>query len=348
MLNKRCLQIWLAQKKYIQQFTAAEITDESFDTDLNAYFFTVPAGTSFDLLSGFCGNETGAQEIQFIDEFGLVVYMLSSAFQRNTTDNVVKNTFFDGASCFEACSGNNKLTNVQVVGNYFFKECQGNNIFINLDVTSNDAFDSSTGSNKFYRLLSKGDYSFSGILGNNEFYNCEFAKFNFANSTGVNIFYGSTLFQSSCFYTSLSDNFFYGNVTAEADFFYEAQSGNNFFYKDLTVGNSAFDNAKSNNFINKIVSAGNNLFRVAAPKNKNEIVELVSCGDNAFRDYVGSIYFSILGEDNTQNLPANIFTVTTECCVNFNFSLKAYNDGDYVQMVANIGLNPAPHQINLF
>jgi hypothetical protein len=120
MLNKRCLQIWLAQKKYIQQFTAAEITDESFDTDLNAYFFTVPAGTSFDLLSGFCGNETGAQEIQFIDEFGLVVYMLSSAFQRNTTDNVVKNTFFDGASCFEACSGNNKLTNVQVVGNYFF------------------------------------------------------------------------------------------------------------------------------------------------------------------------------------------------------------------------------------
>lgn len=355
-------------KEYIQQFTAAEITDESFDTDLNAYFFTVPKGADFSLSPFFCAADSNGSFLQVVDEFGLIGILGEFCFSENDQDNILSDVIFNGNKCFsfsvgfnklnnitvngdyffESSSGNNKIENIVVIGDRFFQNATGNNLIVNADITSLYSFCFSTGKNVFINMDLKGDMSFSPCSSTNEFYNCKFPNNCFSSVTGTNSFYNDTIFQGGCFYQSLANNFFYGNVTAGGAFFSIAQGGNNYFYKDLTVGNSAFNNAKSNNFINKIVSAGNNLFRLAAPKNKNEIVELVSCGDNAFRDYVGSIYFSILGEDNTQNLPANIFTVTTECCVNFNFLLNAYNDGDYVQMVANINLNPAKHLINLF
>lgn len=355
-------------KAYIQQFTAAEITDESFDTDLNAYFFTVPKGADFSESSFFCSPDTSGEYLQIIDELGLIGVLGEGSFSANICDNVLSDVVFNQSGCFSGSTGSNKLKNITINGEYFFaystgnneienivvigdrffQNATGNNLIVNADVTSLYSFFLSTGKNVFVNMDLKGDESFSPCSSTNEFYNCKFPNNCFSDVTGTNSFYNDTIFQGGCFYRSLANNFFYGNVTAGASFFFQAQGGNNYFYKDLTVGNSAFNNAKSNNFINKIVSAGNNLFRVAAPKNKNEIVELVTCGSNAFRDYVGSVYFSKLGENNLQNLPTDIFTVTTECCVNFNFLLDAYNDGDYVQMVANINLNPAQHLINLF
>lgn len=334
-------------KAYIQQFTDAEITEESFDTLLNAYFFTVPSGSDFNLVNDFCSSNTNSQYLQFIDEFGLVKTFGDNAFYQNEANNYIKNSIF-GASCFYGSKGNNILKNIVVIGDDFFRFSSGKNIIDVADIISNYCF-GSVGSieNKFYLCRFKGDYSFSNNAGYNEFYNCAFANFNFTGSSGENKFHGNANFQASCFYLARSNNFFFDNVFATTSFFYRSQSSNNYFYKNLQVGDSAFTNAYSNNFINSI-SAGNNLFRTASPTGKNTIITLVSCGDNSFRDYIGCIYFHNLGNDFSQTLPADIFTVTTECSVNFDFKLKANNDADYLQMVTNITANPAQKQITLF
>lgn len=335
-------------RDYIKEFTDAEITEESFDTVLNAYFFTVPAGSDFAKRTGFCSVNSGGDTFQFIDDCGLATHFLDEAFLENKCDNYLKNAFFEGSSVFNGSTGNNVLINIRVIGDDFFRGSTGKNTIITGNITSNYAFANySDSTNHFEKCQFKGDYSFYSNSCKNEFDTCEFANFNFTNSSGTNVFYGNTIFQASCFFSSSSDNIFYGDVEATTSFFYQALAGNNIFYKSLTVGNSAFTNAFSDNFITKI-TAGNNLFRTASPKGKNTIVHLVSCDINSFKDYTGCIYFHKLGNDYSQTLPADIFTVTTECSVNFDFKLKANNDADYLQMVTNITANPAQKQMTLF
>ena len=186
-------------RDYILRFTTAEITDESFDTDLNAYFFTVPPESYFNEVEvdGFCGQMSGGGTLQFIDEIGLVKYFGANCFEENTMDNVVTGAIFDNPNCFLNSQGNNKLVNIAVNINNFFNYSLGKNEFINCNFISNEAFVSCENQNTFYKCSFKGDYSFQNSNATNIFQDCDFANFNFANSSGINLFYGSILFQGS-------------------------------------------------------------------------------------------------------------------------------------------------------
>jgi len=344
---------------YVSLFTDAELTETSFSD--NTFYFTVPANTDFLLANGFCGKITNAELLSFEDTNGLVVNFKESAFESNEKNNIFHNVTFDQFA-FNNASGIN-IFNTCSAGNNSFNYCSGKFTFGNGNNFSQNSFQNASGIFTFLNNSNFGDRCFLASvnptinIGNANSFGIEFLK----NSTATGIFGSTNYFEEKAFQNLTSKSLQFGNENEFADnaftdssliatfdsnnifldFAFKGTSGNVIFNNESDFGNECFSDSTGNFKLLGKNTFGNNCFENANPIIKNEIENLYQCGSNFALNYFGRFdILSKLGNDETQNLPNDIFT--TAQIVNFNYpnALKYNNaggkDGDLVNVLANI------------
>ena len=134
----------LTARAYVQLFTSATITDESFSGGI--YRFTVPTNSQFSLINGFCSSTyLSAQNLEFKDPNGLVTGFLENAFYGNTKNNVLGVCAFSHAG-FDYSTGDNFIKSY-TGNNSQFEYATGNN-YIEETQFSDAAFTGATPSVK--------------------------------------------------------------------------------------------------------------------------------------------------------------------------------------------------------
>jgi hypothetical protein len=135
---------------YIRTFTSATITNESFSN--GTFWFTVPNGSSFDLLIGFLA--IGGSKASIIDELGLITTFGGYAFYPNSGNHVLGDCTF-GASSFQSANCN------VVLGNCTF----GNGCFAGFTgiVKTRNILLSATGNN--FGTSASGRFEIYGTIG---------------------------------------------------------------------------------------------------------------------------------------------------------------------------------------
>lgn len=270
---------------YVQQFTTATITETSY-TD-NIFYFTVPAGTSFDENDNFCSTATFTNTFRFIDVLGLVTAFGSYAFAFNTQDNVIGNASFK-ENAFYKCSGKNivldctftgaqafyETTNDNYLGNCEFEKgfnfmyCTGKNTLGNCNFGTNDPqgfdFAYSLSDNTLGNCVFNGGGNFADARGNNTFGECEFLTGgNFVTTTGNNTFLKSKFIGDSQFKLSTGNNSFADGTEFQGDEIFATSTGNNTFGNNclLTMCNYfMMDSTGVNTFGNNLNCTGAALF----------------------------------------------------------------------------------------
>ena len=139
-------------RNYIQQYTSHIISNESYDSVLDIYWFDLPNKEGFDLtvLDKFCGdNLLGTNEWELRDTTGRIAYIYSdNAFLQNIRHNI-----FGGS--------------IEFFGDNSFLDSTGNNLFLESASFINNAFSLSSGDNTIYLGATFGDEAFKDSIGNN-------------------------------------------------------------------------------------------------------------------------------------------------------------------------------------
>lgn len=293
---------------YVQQFTGADITNQSFFDE--TFYFSVAAGTDFSLSSNFCDNLDG----YFSDSAGLISFYGSQAFINTKGNNIIGNDVTFGDDAFIKSSGNN------IIGNCFFGDF---------------AFFQSVGNNKLGDCLFT-ESAFYESVGNNVLGNCNFSNYAFTNEQGNNIL-GNCEFISNAFFGALGNNIL-GNCNFATNAF-RAVEGNNIL-GNCIFNNNAFMSASGNNYM-KRCSFNHDAFNGASPTIKNSVEELVFCQTQFAKEYTGRFDILIsLGNNPGADLPADIFVTANLVWIHAPESMKYNNggaiDGDLAVINANL------------
>jgi hypothetical protein len=351
---------------YVKQFTNAELTDISFEN--KTFYFTVPANTSFAENSGFCGKLTSGEDLQFIDNSGLVTAFKEKAFEENSQSNVFQNAVFEQGSfnsatgsnsfntcvfngtCFENYKGIASFKNGNTFGVSSFNDADGCTLYFgNNNQFGYLSFQNATNvtatfenNNQFgaasISLTSKCTFSF---LNANEFDATSFTLTSESNyKFGIDNIFGSNAIDGFCFDASTkttatfeNNNIFYSESFRLASDCYFEINGTN------TFSDNVFYQASSNIKINT-ASFGDKAF-FEANYTKTTIEKLVSCGADFCKDFTGRFeILNSIGPTALQTLPGDVFT--TNNIVDFRYNnLLNYNnaggkDGDLVKILENI------------
>jgi hypothetical protein len=358
----------ISARAYVQAYTSAIITNESYDSTTKTYCFTVPPASEFNLQDYFCNSSI----MNFQDPYGLVVSFGTGGFTYNETDNIFGNVTA-GNEFLQYSSGNNVMGDV--TANYdFLAYSTGNNTIGDVDTQGSKSFlSNSSGSNTIGNVItaesflqgSSGNNIMGDVtagenflyesLGNNIIGNVTTANYFLQGSSGNNII-GDVITNGKNFLQLSTGNNTIGNVTTNesflqlstgnntmgnvtaGDIFLTESSGNNVI-GDVNATNNFLEGSTGNNTMNTI-NVGDDAFAGATPTIKNSIYKIDTCGIGFAVNYKGRIDIGLWGSDGDQNLPSDIF-ITTNLTWIHTFYSNRFNftggpDRDIVQALANM------------